>query len=119
MKSKESGFHTSALTILEIPQAFTHIDRREIQKVTPEMQDFFQEHLKQNNVTDAILTAVFQYINKGNKSIDFERLDEKMDLVINILNEKEASLLSKKHQLLNKREREDLQLEELLDEFGG
>lgn len=118
MQSKDNGFDKTTLTIFTIPESFVHIETGKLQNVTPEMYRFFQEHVDQNNLINAFMTAIFQYVHGDRHTVNCDKLEMKMEEVLQILKDKNFYVPAQMEAATVQVDLPD-QLDDLLDEFGG
>ena len=118
MKSKNRSYGNKPLTIITIPETFVHIETGTFQKITPEMDRFFQKHIEQNNLMDAFMTAIFQHVHEDSQAVELERLEVKMEEVLLLLKGKNL-MVPVPVQIATEQVDFPDHLDDLLDEFGG
>lgn len=117
MQSINEAYHKKTMAIFSIPETFVHIDTSNLQKVTPEMEEFLKLHLDYDNLVNALLTTIFHYVHNENKAIGIEGLEKKVEEVLQLLRETDVQPKKSNSAPVTQLSLID-QLDELLNEFG-
>jgi hypothetical protein len=84
VKKKKTFGDTTSFTIPATGK-FTDIQTGQEKSVTPEMLRAINEHLDSRTLGNAIMTLLFEHVHGRGKQEEYERLEGKIDKVLEIL----------------------------------